>query len=127
MTILTKDDACEVAQVMLDKKALDIALLEISSVVSYADYFLLCSGRSAIQVKAIIAAIEAHMKGKGVLPLHIEGYSEGRWVLLDYDDVIVHVFLEEARLFYNLERLWGDVPRTVFEDEMPDAAVVSVL
>ncbi len=124
MKILTQDDACDVAHVMLDKKALDITLLEISSVVAYADYFLLCSGRSAIQVKAIVAAIEAHMKGKGVHPLHIEGYREGRWVLLDYDDIIVHVFLEEARLFYNLERLWGDVPRTVFADEMPETSVL---
>jgi ribosome-associated protein len=125
MKILTKEDACDVAQVMLDKKALDVTLLDISGVVPYADYFLLCSGRSAVQVKAIVSAIEEHLRHKGFRPLHIEGYNEARWVLLDFDDLIVHVFLEEARLFYNLERLWGDVPRTVFEDEIPDVPVQS--
>lgn len=123
MQILTKEDACDAAQVMLDKKALDVTLLDISGVVSYADYFLLCSGRSVVQVKAIVSAIEEHLKQKGFRPLHIEGYSEARWVLLDFDDLIVHVFLEEARLFYNLERLWGDVPRIVFEDEMPEPSI----
>ncbi len=127
MKILTKDDACEVAQVMLDKKALDVTLLDIASVVPYADFFLLCSGRSVVQVKAIISGIEEHLHSKGFRPLHVEGYSEGRWVLLDYDDLIVHVFLEEARLFYNLERLWGDVPRTVFHDEVPALSLQSAL
>jgi len=121
MKILSKEDACGVAQVMLDKKALDVALREVASVVTYTDYFLLCSGRSLVQVKAIVSAIEEYLKEKGFRPLHIEGYSEGRWVLLDYDDLIVHVFLEEARLFYNLERLWGDVPHTEFEDEIPQS------
>lgn len=119
MKILSKEDACGVAQVMVDKKALDVVLLEVASVAPYTDYFLLCSGRSLVQVKAIVSAIEEHLKEKGFRPLHIEGYSEGRWVLLDYDDLIVHVFLEEARLFYNLERLWADVPHTEFEDEIP--------
>jgi ribosome-associated protein len=63
-----------------------------------------------------VNGVEEYLKSRGIIPLHIEGYSEGRWVLLDYDELIVHVFLEEARNFYNLERLWGDVPRTVFEE-----------
>jgi ribosome-associated protein len=116
MIILSKDEALSTAQVMLDKKAQDVVLLEISNIVAYADYFLICSGRSVIQVKAIVSAVEEHLKNKGITPLHIEGYSEGRWVLLDYDELIVHVFLEDARHFYNLERLWGDVPRTEFEE-----------
>ena len=101
---------------MMDKKAQDVVLLEVSTMVTYADYFLICSGRSITQVKAIVTAIEESLKSKGIIPLHIEGYTEGRWVLLDYDELIVHVFLEEARNFYNLERLWNDVPRTVFEE-----------
>lgn len=116
MIILSKEDALATAQVMLDKKAEDVVLLEISNVVTYADYFLICSGRSSIQVKAIVNAVEQYLKEKGVSPLHIEGYTEGRWVLLDYDELIVHIFLEEARRFYDLERLWGDVPRTEFEE-----------
>jgi ribosome-associated protein len=116
MIILSKEEALATAQIMIDKKALDVVLLEISKVVTYADYFLICSGRSVIQVKAIVNAIEEYLKSKGVHPLHIEGYTEGRWVLLDYDELIVHVFLEEARNFYNLERLWGDVPRIDFEE-----------
>lgn len=118
MKIVLKDDAISTARVMLDKKALDVVLLDISSVVPYADYFLICSGRSLVQVKAIVTAVEEHLKEKGFRPLHIEGYSESRWVLLDYDDMIVHIFFEEAREFYNLERLWGNVPRTEFEDEI---------
>ncbi len=116
MITLSKEEALATAQVMLDKKAQDVVLLEISKVVTYADYFLICSGRSIIQVKAIVNAVEEYLKSQGVRPLHIEGYSEGRWVLLDYDELIVHVFLEEARNFYDLERLWRDVPRTVFEE-----------
>lgn len=117
MIILTKDDACEAARAMVDKKALDVTLLEIASVVPYADFFLVASGRSAVHVKAIVGAVEEHFKHKGIRPLHIEGQSEGRWVLLDYDDIILHIFQEDARLFYNLERLWGDVPRTTFHDD----------
>ena len=116
MIILSKEEALATAQVMIDKKAQDVVLLEISTIVAYADYFLICSGRSITQVKAIVTAIEEYLKSIGIIPLHIEGYTEGRWVLLDYDELIVHVFLEEARNFYDLERLWNDVPRMVFEE-----------
>jgi ribosome-associated protein len=118
---LTKEDVLATAQVMGDKKAQDVVLLEVAHVVSYADYFLIGSGRSTVQVKAIVNAIEEHFYAKGIRPLHVEGASEGRWVLLDYDDVIIHVFLEEARQFYNIERLWRDVPRTTFADDVPPA------
>ena len=124
MIILSKEEALATAQVMIDKKAQDVVLLEISTIVAYADYFLICSGRSITQVKAIVNAIEEYLKSKGIVPLHIEGYTEGRWVLLDYDELIVHVFLEEARNFYNLERLWSDVPQTVFEEySKPEASL----
>ncbi len=115
MTV-TKEDAGIIANAALDKKAQDVVLLEVSSVSTYADYFLICSGRSVIQVKAIVNAIEQTFKERGVYPLHAEGLSEGRWVLLDYDELIIHVFLEETRAFYNLERLWDDVPCTAFDE-----------
>ncbi|GAK60674.1 iojap-like protein [Candidatus Vecturithrix granuli] len=116
MITVTKDEAVAVARVALDKKAQDVLLLEISALVSYADYFLICSGRSSVQVKAIAEAIERNLRERGIRPLHVEGATEGRWILMDYDELIVHVFLEETRQFYNLERLWNDAPRIAFED-----------
>jgi len=116
MVTISKDDAISVAHVAIDKKAQDVVLLEISSMVSYADFFLICSGRSVVQVKAISEAIEKSLRERGIRPLHIEGLSEGQWVLLDFDDLIIHVFLEEKRQFYNLERLWKDVPCLMFEE-----------
>lgn len=116
MITVTKDGAGAVARVALDKKAQNVLLLEISTLVSYADYFLICSGRSSVQVKAIAEAIESSLRDQGIRPLHIEGATEARWILMDYDELIVHVFLEDTRQFYNLERLWNDAPCTVFEE-----------
>jgi len=90
-----------------NKKASDMVVLEISKISVIADYFLICTGRSTIHTKAIardiIEKIEAYL---GVNP-RVEGLREGLWILLDYGDLIVHIFLEEQRQFYNLERLWG--------------------
>ena len=119
--IVTKEDATIAAETALDKKAQDVVLLEISSVSTFADYFLICSGRSVVQVKAIVSALEQSLKERGIRPLHIEGLSEGRWVLLDYDELIIHVFHEETRAFYDLERLWNGVPRTTFADDSAPA------
>ena len=116
MIIVTKDDAVAAARVALDKKAQNVLLLDISAIVSYADYFLICSGRVNVQVKAIAEAIERSLREQGIRPLHIEGANEGRWILMDYDELIVHVFLEETRQFYNLERLWNDAPSITLED-----------
>jgi len=88
-----------------------VILLELGEIVDFTDYFLICSGTSTTQVKAIADSIEEKFKEKGVLPSHIEGYTEGRWVLMDYDEVIIHVFHEDTRKFYELERLWGDAPQ----------------
>ena len=120
---ISREDAVSAAEAALDKKAQDIVLLEVAQVTSYADYFLICSGRSAIQVKAIVTSIEQQLKERGIRPLHIEGQTEARWVLLDYDELIIHVFHEEARGFYDLERLWKDAPCTKFEEpvEVEDA------
>jgi ribosome-associated protein len=98
------------ARAALDKKALDLTVLDVQHVSSVTDYFLVCSGRSAPHVKTIAEAIRDELKTDGVRPLHAEGQAESGWVLLDYGDVLMHVFLEDTRAYYALERLWGDAP-----------------
>jgi len=95
----------------LEKKALDPVLIELKGTTSFTDYFLLCSGKSDRQVQAIAQGIEEALKKKGVRPLGQEGTTGGKWILMDYEDVVVHVFLEPVRKFYDLEGLWIDAPR----------------
>ena len=103
----------------LEKKATDIVLLRTKGIVSYADYFLICGGRSDRQVQAIAQSIETELKKKGHRALGIEGLSQGRWVLLDYGDVIVHIFQESVRRFYDLEGLWIDARRVDIKSAGP--------
>lgn len=91
-----------------DKKAVDITVLDISHISIICDYFLICTGRSSTQVQAVAEHIKEKLEEAGVRPLRIEGFREGSWILLDYGDVVIHVFQEMERDFYNLERLWGD-------------------
>ena len=98
------------ARAARDKKAVDLNGLDVQGVSSVTDYFLVCSGRSAPHVKTIADAIREELKEDGVRPLHAEGQAESGWVLLDYGDVLMHVFLEDTRAYYALERLWGDAP-----------------
>ena len=100
----------------LKKKAFDLIVLDIKEISSFADYFILCSGNSNRQVQAIASSIEHDLKKKGIDPLGIEGFNEGKWVLLDYDDIIIHVFYHPIREFYELERLWDDAPRIEVEE-----------
>ncbi|MBW2056948.1 MAG: ribosome silencing factor [Deltaproteobacteria bacterium] len=102
----------------LQKKAVDVVLLKIRGIVSYADYFLICGGRSDRQVQAIAESIETEMKKRGHRALGIEGMSQGRWVLIDYGDVVVHVFQESVRKFYDLEGLWIEAPRVDLADRL---------
>jgi ribosome-associated protein len=95
----------------IEKKAQDPVLLELKGITFFTDYFLLCSGKSDRQVQAIAQAIEETLRKKGIRPLGEEGTREGKWILLDYEDVVVHVFLEAVRRFYDLEGLWIDAPR----------------
>lgn len=99
------DTAIRVAE---DKKAYDIKVLDISKISVIADYFVLCSGRSSVNVQAIAGEIVDKVKEQFGITPRKEGIREGRWILLDYGDVIIHIFQEEERQFYNLERLWGD-------------------
>lgn len=98
------------AQVAGDKKAYNITMLDISKISIIADYFIICSGRSSIHVQSIAEGIVDALTNDFGLKPRKEGLKEGRWVLLDYGDVIVHVFQDDERHFYNLERLWGDAP-----------------
>lgn len=91
-----------------NKKAEDIRILKIDEVSPIADYFVICSGNSTVQVKAITDEVEEKMAEEGYELNHKEGYSSARWVLLDYGNIIVHIFHREDREFYGLERLWAD-------------------
>ncbi len=94
-----------------DKKAQAIVELDLRSVIDYTDYFVVCSGGTDRQVKAIVDGIHFACKDEhGLLPAHVEGLPGAQWVLMDYLDVVVHVFVPEVREFYALERLWGEVP-----------------
>ena len=94
-----------------DKKAFDIVLLDISKVASFASYFLMCSGDSSRQIQAIADEVEKKLKENGIRPNHVEGYRHAEWILMDYVDLVVHVFSKSARAYYDLERLWRDGKR----------------
>jgi ribosome-associated protein len=98
-----------------DRKAVDLKVLHLQKVSDFTDYFLICSGTSERQVQAIADAVQEKLRAGRVRPLHVEGYNRGQWVLLDYGDLVVHVFQEEPRRFYALERLWGDAPEVTAE------------
>ena len=98
-----------------DRKALDLKVLHLQQVSDFTDYFVICSGSNERQVQAIADAVQERLRANRVRPLHVEGYNRGQWVLLDYGDLVVHVFQEEPRRFYALERLWGDAPDVTAE------------
>jgi ribosome-associated protein len=94
-----------------DRKALEIVQLDLRGIIGYTDYFLICTGRTDRQAKAIHDAIHQGLKSEhGTLPRRVEGLSHGRWILMDYLDVVVHVFTPETREYYRLEQLWGEAP-----------------
>jgi ribosome-associated protein len=94
-----------------DRKATDVVILDLREISSVTDYFVLCTGRSDVHVRAIVERIETGLAEQGERPLAREGVAYGSWALLDYGDVVVHIFQPEARAFYDLERLWGQAPR----------------
>ncbi|MBS3906661.1 MAG: ribosome silencing factor [Syntrophaceae bacterium] len=95
----------------IEKKALDPVLLDMRGISSVTDYFLICAGKSDRQVQAIARSIEEALQKEGVRPLGQEGAIHGKWILMDYNDVVVHIFLEPVRTFYDLEGIWGDAVR----------------
>ncbi|MFQ5902688.1 MAG: ribosome silencing factor [Candidatus Binatia bacterium] len=100
----------------LEKKAYDLILMEVREVTSIADYFIICSGRSDRQVQSIAQGIEEKLGEMGIPPLSVEGVSRGQWVLMDFSDVVVHIFYQPLREFYDLEGLWGHALRV----ELPE-------
>jgi ribosome-associated protein len=117
MATVSKTKSLLCLRAAIEKKAQDPVLLELKGITSFTDYFLLCSGKSDRQVQAIAQAIEEALKKRGIQPLGQEGMREGRWILIDYEDVVVHIFLEPVRKFYDLEGLWIDAPRVDLQKE----------
>jgi ribosome-associated protein len=103
----------------LDKKAQDVVVLDLRHTPAFTDFFVLCSGTSQRQVKAIADAVEETLRATKVRPAHTEGYARAEWVLMDFFTFIVHVFTPQTRTFYSLERLWGDAERIDVSDEPP--------
>ena len=103
-----KEIALECVRALDAKKGRDIKLLETGELTTLADYFVICSATSTTQIKALADACEKALQDAGEPPHHIEGHRGGTWVLLDFSSVVVHIFNEEARKFYDLERLWSD-------------------
>lgn len=116
----TKDIAQKIAAAANDKKAKDILLLNMEGLSPVTDFYVICSAGNSTLVKAIADNIEDKLAEVGVYPTHKEGYADARWVLLDYGDVVAHVFLEEERDFYNLEQLWADAPSESFVENTDD-------
>jgi ribosome-associated protein len=108
--VTAEKKAQRAARAARDRKAIDLVVLDVQGLSGVTDFFLVCSGRSTTHVKSIADAIREELKDDGVRPLHSEGATESGWVLLDYGDVLMHVFLEDTRAYYALERLWGDAP-----------------
>jgi ribosome-associated protein len=105
------------ARAAIDKKGENVKILDLTELSGFTDYFVICSGMSDRQVKAIADAVEFALESQGAEMVSIEGYSEGRWVLMDFGDVVVHVFLDALREYYDLEKLWTDAPRVKIPQE----------
>jgi ribosome-associated protein len=112
-----EERAMKCAAFALDKKALDVKVLKIKAISSIADYLVLASGRSDRQVQAIADSVKTGLKPFDSA-IDTEGYDEGRWIVVDYGDIIVHIFQEEVRSMYNLDELWGRAPQLEIPDEL---------
>ena len=118
---LAEKTGLEIAQIIshaaLDKKAEDLVILDVRGISSFADFFVIMSGRSTRHVQGLADAVDGSLRNKKIKSTNTEGLNEGLWVLLDYSDVVVHVFYAETRGFYDLENLWHDAPRVEVEAE----------
>lgn len=110
--------ALTAADAAADKKATDILLLNMETISPVTDYFVICSARNTPQVQAIADNIEDKLAEIGVHAMHKEGFTEAKWILLDYGDCVVHIFLEAERQFYNLEQLWADAPSETYMENI---------
>lgn len=105
-----KEIAVLAAQLITDKKGRNVTILELGNISILCDYFVICQGNSRVQTQAIADYLDEELGKAGIALRRREGFAEGRWILLDFGEIIVHIFQEEERGFYNLERLWGDAP-----------------
>lgn len=107
--------AKKIASIAGDRKAIDVKVLDLRKLSSFADFFVVCSGNSDRQVQAISGTVRDTLKTKGVFPLSEEGVNNGRWALIDYGDIVVHIFQPEERENYQLEKFWCDAPRVALK------------
>jgi ribosome-associated protein len=112
----SREVAVAAARAAAAKQAADVAILDVHGLIVITDYFVICSGSTERQVRTIVEEVEKALRDIGRKPVRREGETEGRWVLLDYVDVVVHCFAEEEREYYDLERLWRDAPRVDHAD-----------
>ena len=119
MVMTLEERAARTAELALSKKAENVLSMDLRGLTSACDIFVICTGTSDVQVKAIADAVKDGMTDDGEKPWHVEGTDGKRWILLDFVDVVVHVFNRETRDYYQLERLWGDAKFETFEDEPP--------
>ena len=118
----TEEKTALMSRIVADRKAMDVVVLDMRDSTSITDYFLICSGGSDRQVRAIADAIDEGLGPLGFASLGVEGYRDGHWILMDYGDVIVHVFSLETREYYDLERLWANAPRIDLSGEIDGVA-----
>ena len=109
-----RDKALLIAEAAQSRQAVEIAILEVGALTSLTEVFVLCSATSEPQMKAIFEAVDRTLSARGETPIGVEGQAGNVWLLLDYNDVILHIFMASARAFYNLDRLWGDARRIPF-------------
>ena len=121
MSLPSHQKAALAGQIAAEKKGYRPVLLDLRELTVITDYFLICHGTSSVHIQSLAEAVREAFRERGIRPFGAEGEKEGRWVLLDYGDVVVHVFSEEDRQFYDLERLWSDAP-PVTALRIPEAA-----
>lgn len=107
----SQEKAIKIGKILDNKKGEDIAVLKVAGITSITDYYVIVTAKNTVHAKTLCDEIEEQLKKQGVSPRNIEGYQSAMWILMDYENVIVHVFYEETRKFYDLERLWSDAQR----------------
>jgi ribosome-associated protein len=124
-TTISQDRVIQCVNAALDRKAKDLVILKVKEISSFTDFFIICSGTSDRQVKAIADHVAKKLKTAGILPLGIEGETGGNWILMDYGDVVIHIFYEPTREFYDIERLWSDVPTMAIGDDVTEISALT--
>jgi len=121
----SKELARRITDIIFTKKGFNVVAIDLSKLVSFTDYFVICSADSDTQVKAISDQVDKILSEEGIRCWHKEGLKALSWVLMDYVDVIVHIFKKDAREFYNLEKLWGDAPVEKISDPALNTVMTS--